>query len=126
MIWGLKHLSNEVRLRELGMSSLDKGRLRADLVNTYKHLKSGYQEGGVKLLSVVPSDRTGSYNGHKLKRKKSHPNLRKNCLMLRVAEHWNKAIRESYVFLETFQAHLNTFLCNLLYLTLPRQGGWAG
>lgn len=27
--------------------------------------------------------------------------------------------------LETFQTHLNTFLCNLIFVTLPWQGGWT-
>jgi len=84
MMRALEHLSYEERLRELGLFSLKKRRLRGDLTNAYKYLEGWCQEDGAKLFSVVPSDRT---RGNEPKMK--HLNIRKN-FTLRVTQHWNR------------------------------------
>ena len=58
MIQGMKQLSYEDRLRELGLFCLEKRRLRDDLIVAFQYLMGSYKKGGDQLISRVCCDWT--------------------------------------------------------------------
>ncbi|KAK4816471.1 hypothetical protein QYF61_017199 [Mycteria americana] len=115
MIRGMQHLSYEERLRELGLFSLEKRRLREDLIATFQYLKGAYKKDGDRVFSRACSNRTRG-NGFKLKEGRFRLDIRKRFFTMRVVRHWNRFPREvaDAPSLETFKVSLDGALSNLI------------
>lgn len=75
----------------------------------------GRKEGGARVFTVVPSDRTGG-NGHKPKYRKLHMRIRESFFIMRVVKPWHSLPREAVECpsLEILKSPADMFLGNLL------------
>jgi len=128
MIRGLEHLSCEERLRELGLFSLEKRRLRGDLRAAFQCLKGACRKDGENIFSRAGCDRTRS-NGFKLGEGRFRLDIRNKFFTMRVVKHWHRLPREvvDAPSLETFEVRLDGALSNLIELkmSLLTAGGWT-
>ena len=110
---GLEGMSYEERLRTLGLSSLEKRRLRGDLIALYSFLRRGGE--GADLFSLGSRERTHG-NGPKLCQGRFRLDMRKHFFGERMAKHWNRLPREvvDAPSLSVFKRHLDNALNNRL------------
>jgi len=99
------------------LPSLEKRRLRGDLIALYSFLRRGSGQRGAVLFCPGSSDRACG-NGSKLHQWRFRLDIRKYFFSKRVVKHWNRLPREvvSAPYLSAFKRHLDNALNNLLYV----------
>lgn len=107
----LEGTSCEEQLRTLGLPSLEKSRMRGNLIILYSFLRSGAGQGGAELFSLVCTDRM-SGNGSKLLQERFRLDIRSE----RVVKPWNTLPKEliDAPTLPVFKRHLDDTLNNML------------
>jgi len=115
MIRGLEYLSCEDRLRQLGLFSLEKTRLRGDLIAVLKYLEGAYRKDGEGLFTRMSSDKRRG-NSCKLKEGRFRLHIRKKFFTMRVVKHWNRLPRAAVAApsLTVFKPRLDGALSNLV------------
>lgn len=69
MVRVLEHRLYKERLRELGLFTLEKRRLKGDLVTAFRYLREAYREDSAKLFTEVPGGRMRD-SDHQCKQRK--------------------------------------------------------
>ena len=114
MISELKDLSYEQRLSKLGLISLEKRRVRGDLIQAFKIIK-GIDKVSLNKIFTMSIGSSTRGNRFKLSKKRSRLELRRNFFSQRAVSAWNK-LPDSVVGVtrvNAFKIHAALEECNL-------------
>jgi len=115
LVTELEGMSCKEQLRTLVLSSLERRRLRADLIALYSFLRRGRGDGGAELFSLVSSDRMLG-NGSKLHQGRFKLGIEKHFFTEWVVKHWNGLPKKvvNAPSQSVFKRHLDNALNNML------------
>lgn len=82
----MKHVIQEERLKDFGLSDHKKRRSRADLVATFSYPTGEYRDDGDRLLLKMNKKKTRS-KGHKLQQGKLQLDIRKKQVTMRAVKY---------------------------------------
>ena len=111
MIHGLRNLPYEERLRHLNLHSLERRRVRGDLIEVFKWIK-GYNKGDANKVIIIKQQGRTRSNGYKLDKFRFKKEIGKNWFTNRVVDEWNK-LSNHVVSAETiscFKKRLDNFM----------------
>ena len=110
-IQGMRGIPYEKRLKLLGLHSLERRRLRGDLIEVFKWYR-GYNKGDVsKILRISNHDRSRN-NGFKLEKFRFKKEIGRNWFSNRVVDEWNGLSKQvvSAKSLGSFKSRLDKFM----------------
>ncbi|KAK4830472.1 hypothetical protein QYF61_011196 [Mycteria americana] len=119
----MESLPYEERLRELGLFSLEKRRLKGDLITMFQYLKGGYKANGDSLFTRSHMEKMRG-NGYKLLLGRFQLDTRGKFFTMRTISHWNNLPRQAVdsPTVGTFRIRLDGVLGHLVKtMLLPRK-----
>jgi len=114
-VTGLEDAFRKEQLRTVGLSGLEKRRLRGDLMALYSFLRRGPGDRGADFFSLGSSDRMLG-NGSMLHQRRFGLDISKQFFTKRAVKCWKRLPREvvDAPSLSVFQRHLDNSLNNML------------
>ena len=115
MIKGLGSLPCEERLRELVLFSLERRRLRGDIITMFQYLKCGYREDEDSLFTRSHMEKTRGH-GYKLLLRRFQLDTRGKFFTARTISYWTNLPREvaDSSTLDTSKIQLDRVVCHLV------------